>query len=120
MIDWLGFFFGGWGSPFSAYVALQTLALATLWRPLKYVALVPLPIMLWIAVLTFQAFHEHSNAWPLLLILVSPVAALALGVLEIVGVWRQSQPHRIVLISLTLAILVAGALAGARMFGMSE
>ncbi len=120
MLDWLGFFFGGWGSTFSAYVALQVLTLATLKRPLNHIALVPMPIMLWVFVVTIQAFHEHSNMWPMLLILASPVAALALGMLEIGGVLRQSHPYRTGLIVATVAILVAGAAADAWTFGAFE
>ena len=37
---------------------------------------VPLVPMAWVATVTWQAYHEASNLWPLFLILAAPVAAL--------------------------------------------
>jgi hypothetical protein len=92
--DWIRFFLFGWGSTFTAYVVLQTLALCTLARPLWYAGLVPLPFMLAILVVSLLAFKDNSNLWPLWLILVSPVAIVYLLGIEASGLRRQAHPNR--------------------------
>jgi hypothetical protein len=45
------------------------------WRGLS---LLPLPAMAYVLYTTVAAFKEHSNMWPILLIIASPVAAFFL------------------------------------------
>jgi len=107
--SWIGFFAFGWGTPFAAYVILQVIALVALKRPTLYAAALPVPIMLWVAYVTFDAFLHHSNMWPMLMILTSPVAILFLLGVTAIGLKLQAHVRRVPLISSMLAIAVAAA-----------
>jgi hypothetical protein len=119
MIDasgWLRFFTLGWGATFSAYVALQCLALLTLKRQWWIGALIPLPFMIWLLVVTLQAYQAQSNIWPIFMILISPFVALLLAVLEIAGLRVQKHPHGTSLTAATVAIIGAAGLVYIAMF----
>jgi len=118
-MDWTRFFFAGWGSSFSAYVALQALTLVALRRPAWYLALVPIPFMLWVALLTGQAWGQQSNLWPLLMIFTSPVAVLYLLLLGTVGLISQAHPRRRSLVSLMFIVIVGASLPYVYMFAIA-
>lgn len=107
--SWMGFFAFGWGTTFAAYVILQVIALFVLKRPILYAAALPVPIMLWVAYVTFDAFLHQSNMWPMLMILASPVAILFLLVVAAIGLKVQAHVRRVPLLSSMLAIAVAAA-----------
>jgi hypothetical protein len=81
--DWFSYLFGFWGWPTSAYAIAQIVAPFALPAPWRYIALVPLPFMLWLLYATDRAFAAQSPQAPILLILASPVALIALAVLFI-------------------------------------
>ena len=91
---WLRFLLFGWGSTFTAYVVLQTLALVTLKRPFLYSSLVPLPFMIAILALSLTDLRNGGNLWPLWLILVSPIAVVYLLSIEAFGLRRQAHSNR--------------------------
>jgi len=105
---WTRFFLGGWGTSFSAYVALQLVALLTLRRAFWVAALVPFAAMVAVAVLTVHAFLQQSNMWPMLMILASPFAAILVAMIGILGLWVQSHPRKrlFTLISLSIVMFV--------------
>jgi hypothetical protein len=109
-MDWAGFFVTGWGSAFSAYVVLQALTLVVLKRPLWYAAAVPVPLMLWVAIATVQAWQQHSNLWPLPMIFTSPVAVLYLLLLGTIGLVHQAHSQRRGLVSLMFAVVIGATL----------
>ncbi|HET9417969.1 MAG TPA: hypothetical protein VFO30_01395 [Chthoniobacterales bacterium] len=77
----LSFFLEGWGLPFTIYVLAQIfvpIRLRGAWRGLS---LLPIPAMAYVVYATVGAFKEHSNMWPILLIIASPVAAFFLVLL---------------------------------------
>jgi tellurite resistance protein TehA-like permease len=79
--DLLWFFITGWGLPFTVYVLAQIFVpfrLRGAWRGLS---LLPVPVMAYVVYATVGAFNEHSNMWPILLIIASPVAAFFLVLL---------------------------------------
>jgi hypothetical protein len=69
-----------------AYPVLQFMALRKLEGGWRYAAAVPLLAMIPLVAVTFIAFQQQSNLWPLLLILASPVASLYL--LVTMGLYR--------------------------------
>ena len=79
--DLLWFFITGWGLPLTVYTFAQIfvpLRLRGAWRGLS---LLPIPVMAYVVYATVAAFNQHSNMWPILLIIASPVAALFLVLL---------------------------------------
>jgi hypothetical protein len=109
-IEWLSFFLAGWGSFFSAYSVLQVLMLLTLKRSWRYWALLPIPFMLWLLIVTLQAYHAHSNMWPILMIFISPLAALAVAIFLLIGLRVQAHPHKRALTLATIAIVLTACL----------
>jgi hypothetical protein len=105
-----GFFIGGWGSSFAAYVAVQAIALATLKRSFRFWAMLPIPFMLVLAFITFSAYSHDSNMWPLLMIFLSPIALLYVVGLELVGLGVQAHPSGTTLAVVTVGILAAACL----------
>lgn len=76
--DLLWFFIAGWGMPFAVYTFVQIFVpfrLRGAWRGLP---LLPIPVMAYVVYATVAAFNEHSNMWPILLIIASPAAAFFL------------------------------------------
>jgi hypothetical protein len=106
-VAWFGFFFGGWGTSFSAYVVVQSIAMWTLKRSFWFAALIPLVAMLVVALATAQAYRHESNMWPMLMILVSPIAVLVVAAIEITGLRVQAHPRQRQLTLLTLAVVAA-------------
>ncbi len=104
------FFIGGWGSSFTAYVILQAIALVTLKRWLRVLAMLPIPFMLALAFATFSAYRQDSNMWPLFMIFLSPVALLYVAGLELFGVGVQAHPSGTKLSFITFGVLVAACL----------
>jgi len=76
-LDLVGFMLT-WGLPFTVYAALQGFALVRLRGYSLALALLPIPVMAYVVYVTVDAYHLHSNMWPILLILVSPGAAVFL------------------------------------------
>ena len=77
----LWFFITGWGMSFTVYTFVQIfvpLRLRSAWRGLS---LFPIPVMAYVVYATVAAFNQHSNMWPILLIIASPVAAFFLVLL---------------------------------------
>ena len=73
-MDWTAFFLFGWGAPFTAYVIAQLIGVIYLGGARRMVVGAPIPIMVLVAVVTFIAYAQRSNLWPIWLILSSPVA----------------------------------------------
>ena len=96
LTDWLRFLFAGWGLPFSIYVLLQTIGLLTLHGPHRRAALIPLPIMCVVLVITLASLSGGSNMWPVFLILTSPLAAIFLLVVIVVAFFfpKPQSGHR--------------------------
>lgn len=104
--SWGAFFLGGWGTVFSAYVLIQALALCTLRRPFLRAALLPLGVMLVVALITVAAYRGQSHLWPVLLVVASPIALLAVAFIEIVGLRAREHPQREMLTAITVGIVV--------------
>ena len=79
-------------SPVIAYVLLQLYGVVKLDRWWRGAAALPLLLMVPIIVNTVKAFKEKSNLAPIFLIIASPVAAVYLLVLTIVG--RAARRHK--------------------------
>ena len=112
--SWGAFFLGGWGTAFSAYVVIQMLALFTLRQRFLRASLIPLGVMLVVVLITILAYRAQSNLWPILLVLTSPLALLAVAVIEIIGLRARSHPHREMLTAITVGITVPTVLLIAR------
>jgi hypothetical protein len=67
-----------WGLPFTIYVFSQILVPIRLRGAWRWLSLLPIPVMAYVVCATVAAFKIHSNMWPILLIIVSPVAAFFL------------------------------------------
>ncbi len=112
--SWSAFFLGGWGTVFSAYAVIQALAVFTLRRPFLMASLVPLGTMLVVGLITIIAYRGQSNFWPVLLVLASPVALLAVAIIEIIGLRARAHPHRELLTAITVGVVVPALLLIAR------
>lgn len=112
-VAWVGFLVGGWGTLFFGYVVLQVVALLALKRWFLLVALVPLGAMIYVVIVTANAYQQESNLWPILLIFASPVALLAIAGVTAIGVRVQSHARKtqITYLSLGLVALVAAFFA---------
>ena len=69
----LMFLLAGWGLPFTVYFLAQIFV--------RGLSLLPIPVMAYVVYATVAAFRDHSNMWPILLIIASPVAAFFLAIL---------------------------------------
>lgn len=114
--NWSAFFIGGWGTTFSAYVVIQALTIFTLKRPYLFASLIPLSAMLVVGLITISAYRGQSNVWPILLVLASPVALLAVAAVEIIGVRVQAHPRRQTLTAITVGMVVPAFLLLAYVF----
>jgi hypothetical protein len=85
-VTWVGFFLGGWGSLFTAYVVLQTWAALKLRGRRRLLVLLPVLPMAIVVALTLAAYMQESNLWPILMILVSPIACIF-----VILVWALSR-----------------------------
>jgi hypothetical protein len=112
--DWSAFFLGGWGTVFSAYVVIQALALFTLRQRFLKAALIPLGIMVVVGLITIIAYRGQSTLWPILLVLTSPIALLAIAIIEVLGLRARAHPHREMLTAITVGIVVPTFLLIAR------
>ena len=112
--SWNAFFLGGWGTVFSAYVIVQTLALFALRQRFLKASLIPLGVMLVVGLLTIVAYRGQSNLWPILLVLTSPIALLAVAIIEVIGLRARAHPHREMLTAITVGIVVPTLLLIAR------
>lgn len=92
MIHWLRFFFFGFGALFTLYVVLQVAAALKLSGGWRLVSLVPVPIMSFVVVKMVVDYLGESNLWPVLLIFSSPVAAVYVGLVWLVGA-RETPPR---------------------------
>jgi FtsH-binding integral membrane protein len=113
---WIRFLLFGWGSTFSAYVLLQTLALGSLRRPFLYASLLPLPFMVAILAVSLTNLRDGGNLWPLWLIFVSPIAVVYLLSIEVAGLRRQPHPDRGTLTFVAWAIALGACLPYVFMF----
>jgi hypothetical protein len=75
------FLLAGWGLPFTVYVFSQILVAFRLRGAWRGLSLLPIPVMTYVVYATVAAFREHSNMWPILLIIASPVAVFFLVLL---------------------------------------
>ena len=82
ILGWLGFFLISWGLPFTVYLALQVYLLVTLKGKYRLLASIPVIPMSIVMSMTVSAYRQHSNLWPILLILVSPVGIIALSIIR--------------------------------------
>ena len=112
--SWSAFFLGGWGTIFSAYVVMQMLALFTLRQRFLKASLIPLGVMLVVGLITIIAYRGQSNLWPILLVLASPLALLAVAIIEVLGLRARAHPHREMLTAITVGITVPAFLLIAR------
>ena len=112
--SWSAFFLGGWGTVFSAYVVIQVLALFTLQRRFLKAALIPLGVMLVVGLITIIAYRGQSNFWPILLVLTSPLALLAVAIIEVAGLRARAHPQRELFTAITVGIAVPAFLLIAR------
>ncbi len=104
--SWSAFFLGGWGTAFSAYVVIQALAMGTLRQRFLSASLIPLGVMLVVGLITIVAYRGEGNLWPIPLVLTSPIALLAVAIIEIVGLRARAHPHREMLTAITVGIVV--------------
>jgi len=79
-MEWIVFFFFGFGLPFTVYVAVQFALLIKLHGSDKVKIIPPIPVMAYVVWVTVKAYAAESNLWPIMLILCSPVAILYLWV----------------------------------------
>ena len=114
VISWGAFFLGGWGTVFSAYVVIQALALCTLRQRFLKAALTPLGVMLVAGLITIIAYRSQSTMWPILLVLASPIALLAVAIIEVMGLRARAHPHREMLTAITVGITLPAILLIAR------
>lgn len=67
-----------WGWPFLGYLVFQILAFGlAFWKArwgLLILSILPMPFMVWVLRVTYQAELQGSNLWPIWLILTSPGA----------------------------------------------
>ena len=71
---WSTFFLAGWGLPFTLYVVAQIVALVRLRGRARIWAAVPIPFMVLVLYVTWNAFAQESNLWPIVMIFASSVA----------------------------------------------
>ena len=112
--SWGTFFLGGWGTVFSAYVVIQVLALCTLRQRFLTASLLPLGAMVVVGLVTILAYRAQSNLWPILLVLTSPLALLAVAIIEIIGLRARAHPRREMLTAITVGVTVPAFLLIAR------
>ena len=74
-----------WGLPFTGYIVAQVFTVLALRPPWRWAALLPAPVMAWIAYATHRAFTVDSPQAPLLLILASLPALVFLLVLYVLS-----------------------------------
>ncbi len=75
-----------------AYIIMQ---FVVIWRsssPSRWVAALPLVVMVPVFVLTGMAYAQESNLWPLCLLLASPVALLYVVGVAIIVLWKKRSP----------------------------
>ena len=75
-----------------AYIILQ---FVVIWRssgPSRWVAALPLVVMVPIVEITVIDLTQGSNIWPLLLLLASPVALLYVVVVAFFVLWKKRWP----------------------------
>jgi len=90
--DWISFLFFGWGLPFSLYVLFQVVAPLLAEGKYRALAMVPVPIMCIVVVVTFFSYQANSNLWPIWLILVSPFMLLYLMLVLGFGLRNSKRP----------------------------
>jgi hypothetical protein len=112
--SWSAFFLGGWGTAFSAYVVIQALALFSLRQRWLKASLIPFGAMLVVGLVTAIAYRGQSNFWPILLVLTSPLALLAVATIEVIGLRAGAHPHRELLTAITVGFTVPTYLLIAR------
>lgn len=87
--DWIKFFFTSWGIPFTIYLILQIGSILYLKGNDRKVALLPLPVMILIVIITIVGYRRGNNLWPIYLIFVSPLAAIFIGIVWVRGLRRD-------------------------------
>ena len=83
LLEWLPFVLT-FGLPFDFYLAMQVLVLIRFKGGWRVAALLPLPIMAYVLLLTVRAYSADSNLWPIYLIIVSIPAFVFLLILFLV------------------------------------
>lgn len=77
--------------PFGLYLTLQILAAKKLRSLPRALALLPVLPMIWILIVTVQAFRAESNMWPILLILGSIFAVPYIGFVWLADIATRGQ-----------------------------
>ncbi len=106
-MNWLGFLFAGWGVPLAVYLALQIGAVVASERSWRLAVLTPVPVMAVVCGHMVWAYTQNANLWPIIMLMVSPGAALAAALLWLVAAVRTRKWGSL----LTLAILSAASVA---------
>ena len=81
--SWVHFFMFGYGQTFTAYIVLQTIATIVFERN-RIIVSAALPVMLVALLVSVLSFYCNSNMWPILLILLSPIA---IGYVVLTSIW---------------------------------
>ena len=89
LIDWIRFFLTSWGIPFTVYLILQIGSIIHLKGRNRKIALIPLPIMFLVVIITIIGYQRDINLSPIYIILVSPIAALFVGTVWLSGAKKQ-------------------------------
>jgi len=87
--NWIEFFVAGWGLLFTVYVIVQSIVAWFTTGRARILVLIPMPMMLLVLIFTFSAYQEASNLWPLLLILLSPIAIVYIIVIWFIQILRH-------------------------------
>jgi hypothetical protein len=87
----ISFLLAGWGLPFTVYVLAQVYIPIRLRGAWRWLSLLPIPVMAYVVYATVAAFKQQANMWPILLIIVSPLAAFFLVLLFFLTCnWRDA------------------------------
>jgi hypothetical protein len=87
-VDWLAFLFAGWGVPLAVYLAVQIGAVVASERTWRLAVAAPVPVMGVVCGHMVWAYTQNSNLWPIIMLMVSPGAALGAGLLWMVAAAR--------------------------------
>ena len=89
--NWILFFLTSWGLSFTVYLILQIGAILNLQGKMKKLALLPIPIMALVIIVTIVGYQQQSNLWPIYLIFVSPIAVLFVGTVWAIGFFASKK-----------------------------
>lgn len=90
-IDWVRFFFLGWGLAFTSYVILQVAAAMLNHGRFRWLAAAPAPFLILALLHAIQKYNASASLWPVLLIFSSIAAAVFSAVMVVVGLKRRGR-----------------------------